>query len=77
MTPSATTADGITQALHYTTHTGKQELLLSLLKQEKETVLILPDQASGRAGGACAESCRTSCRHSARRPESVTAQKRA
>ena len=40
VTPSATTADGITQALHYTTHTGKQELLLSLLKQEKETVLI-------------------------------------
>ncbi|HET9845442.1 MAG TPA: DEAD/DEAH box helicase [Nitrospira sp.] len=40
VTPSATTADGVTQALHYTTHTGKQELLLSLLKQEKETVLI-------------------------------------
>lgn len=40
VTPSATTADGVTQALHYTTHTGKQELLLSLLRQEKETVLI-------------------------------------
>ena len=40
VTPSATTADGVTQALHYTTHTGKQELLLSLLNQEKETVLI-------------------------------------
>ena len=40
VTPSATTADGVTQALHYTTHTGKQGLLLSLLKHEKETVLI-------------------------------------
>jgi ATP-dependent RNA helicase RhlE len=40
VTPSATTADGITQALHYTTHTGKPDLLLSLLKQERETVLV-------------------------------------
>jgi len=40
VTPPATTADGVTQALHYTTHTGKPDLLLSLLKQEKETVLI-------------------------------------
>jgi ATP-dependent RNA helicase RhlE len=40
VTPSATTADGVTQALHYTTHTGKPDLLLSLLKQEKETVLV-------------------------------------
>jgi ATP-dependent RNA helicase RhlE len=40
VTPSATTADGVTQALHYTTHVGKPDLLLSLLKQERETVLI-------------------------------------
>jgi ATP-dependent RNA helicase RhlE len=40
VTPSATTADGVTQALHYTTHTGKPELLLSLLKDEKQTVLV-------------------------------------
>ena len=40
VTPSATTADGVTQALHYTTHNGKPDLLLSLLKQERETVLV-------------------------------------
>ena len=40
VTPSATTADGVTQALHYTTHTGKPDLLLSLLQQEPETVLV-------------------------------------
>jgi ATP-dependent RNA helicase RhlE len=40
VTPSSTTADGVTQALHYTTHTGKPDLLLSLLKEEKQTVLI-------------------------------------
>ncbi len=40
VTPPATTADGVTQALHYTTHTDKPDLLLSLLKQEKETVLV-------------------------------------
>jgi ATP-dependent RNA helicase RhlE len=40
VTPSATTADGVTQALHYTTHVGKRDLLLSMLKQETETVLI-------------------------------------
>jgi ATP-dependent RNA helicase RhlE len=40
VTPSATTADGLTQALHYTTHVGKPDVLLSLLKQETETVLI-------------------------------------
>lgn len=39
-TPSATTADGVAQALHYTTHTAKPDLLLSLLKHEKETVLV-------------------------------------
>jgi len=38
--PSATTADGVTQALHYTTHVGKRDLLLSMLKHETETVLI-------------------------------------
>ncbi|HSF68178.1 MAG TPA: DEAD/DEAH box helicase [Nitrospiraceae bacterium] len=40
VTPSSTTADGVTQALHYTTHTGKPDLLLSLLKEEKQTVLV-------------------------------------
>ena len=40
VTPSATTADGVTQALHYTTHVGKRDLLLSMLKHETETVLI-------------------------------------
>jgi ATP-dependent RNA helicase RhlE len=40
VTPSATTADGVTQALHYTTHTDKPDLLLSLLRQERETVLV-------------------------------------
>jgi ATP-dependent RNA helicase RhlE len=40
VTPSATTADGVTQALHYTTHVGKPDLLLSLLKHEAETVLV-------------------------------------
>ena len=40
VTPSATTADGITQALHYTSHAGKAALLLSLLQCETETVLI-------------------------------------
>jgi ATP-dependent RNA helicase RhlE len=40
VTPSATTADGVTQALHYTTHVGKPDLLLSLLKHETETVLV-------------------------------------
>jgi ATP-dependent RNA helicase RhlE len=40
VTPSATTADGVTQALHYTTHVGKPDLLLSMLKHETETVLI-------------------------------------
>ena len=40
VTPSATTADGVTQALHYTTHNDKPDLLLSLLKQERETALV-------------------------------------
>jgi ATP-dependent RNA helicase RhlE len=40
VTPSATTADGVTQALHYTTHHNKGELLLSLLRAEEETVLV-------------------------------------
>jgi ATP-dependent RNA helicase RhlE len=40
VTPSATTADGVTQALHYTTHNGKSDLLLSLLKEERQTALV-------------------------------------
>ncbi len=40
VTPSATTADGVTQALHYTTHHAKGDLLLSLLREERETVLV-------------------------------------
>lgn len=40
VTPSATTADGVTQAVHHTTHDAKPDLLLSLLGQEQETVLV-------------------------------------
>lgn len=38
--PSATTADGVTQAVHYTSHAGKPDLLLSLLGAGKETALV-------------------------------------
>ena len=59
VTPSASTADGVTQALHYTTHHDKGDLLLSLLQEERETVLVFTrtkhraDQVTrvlGRAG---------------------------
>ncbi|WP_455389398.1 DEAD/DEAH box helicase [Petrachloros mirabilis] len=59
VTPSATMADGVTQALHYTTHHDKGDLLLSLLHEERETVLVFTrtkhraDQVTrvlGRAG---------------------------
>ena len=40
VTPSATTADGVTQALHHTTHDSKADLLVSLLGQEQDTVLV-------------------------------------
>src|SRR4030095_11833670 len=40
VTPSATTADGVTQALHYTKHNGTPGVLLSLLRQERETALV-------------------------------------
>lgn len=40
VSPSATTADGVTQALHHTTHDSKADLLVSLLGQEQETVLV-------------------------------------
>ena len=40
VSPSATTADGVTQALHHTTHDSKADLLVSLLGQERETVLV-------------------------------------
>ena len=36
----ATTADGITQAVHHTTHDGKTDLLVNLLGTDKETVLV-------------------------------------
>lgn len=38
--PSATTAEGVTQAVHYTSHAEKSDLLLSLLKADKDTALI-------------------------------------
>ncbi len=38
--PPATTADGITQALHHTTHDNKTTLLVSLLGKEQDTVLV-------------------------------------
>lgn len=37
---SATTADGVMQALHYTTHGNKTDLLVSLLRNEQDTVLV-------------------------------------
>lgn len=38
--PSATTADGVTQVIHYTSHTDKSDLLLSLLGADKDTALV-------------------------------------
>lgn len=38
--PSATTAEGVTQAVHYTSHAGKPDLLLSLLKADQAIALI-------------------------------------
>lgn len=38
--PSATTAEGVTQAVHYTSHADKPDLLLSLLKADKDTALV-------------------------------------
>ncbi|HWF58972.1 MAG TPA: DEAD/DEAH box helicase [Nitrospira sp.] len=38
--PSATTAEGITQAVHYTSHADKSDLLLSLLKADQATALV-------------------------------------
>ncbi|MBH0201458.1 MAG: DEAD/DEAH box helicase [Nitrospira sp.] len=38
--PSATTADGVTQAIHYTSHAEKPDLLLSLLKADQDTALV-------------------------------------
>ncbi len=41
VTPSAKTADGVTQAVHHTTHDAKPDLLLSLLGGgEQDTVLV-------------------------------------
>ncbi|HXV67338.1 MAG TPA: DEAD/DEAH box helicase [Nitrospira sp.] len=40
VTPSATTADGITQAVHHTSHDAKADLLLALLGADKETALV-------------------------------------
>lgn len=40
VTPSATTADGITQAVHHTSHDAKTNLLLSLLGADKDTALV-------------------------------------
>jgi ATP-dependent RNA helicase RhlE len=40
VTPSATTADGVTQTVHHTTADAKPDLLLSLLDQENHTVLV-------------------------------------
>jgi ATP-dependent RNA helicase RhlE len=56
---SATTADGITQAVHHTTHDGKIALLMSMLGDERGTVLVFTrtkhradrlGQALGKAG---------------------------
>ncbi len=40
VTSTTTTADGITQAVHHTSHDAKADLLLSLLSGEKGTVLV-------------------------------------
>jgi len=40
VTPSATTADGITQAIHHISHDAKGDLLLSLLGSDKDTALV-------------------------------------
>jgi ATP-dependent RNA helicase RhlE len=40
VTPAATTADGVTQALHHTTAQEKTKLLVSLLAAERGTVLV-------------------------------------
>jgi ATP-dependent RNA helicase RhlE len=40
VTPSATTASGVTQAVHHTTYRHKLSLLVSLLQQDQETVLV-------------------------------------
>jgi ATP-dependent RNA helicase RhlE len=40
VTPSATTADGITQSVHHTSHDAKADLLLSLLGADKDTALV-------------------------------------
>ncbi len=40
VSPSATTADGVTQAVHHTTHDAKADLLLSLLGSEQDSVLV-------------------------------------
>lgn len=37
---SATTADGVSQAVHHTTHDHKNALLMSLLQSESDTVLV-------------------------------------
>lgn len=38
--PSATTAEGVTQAVHYTSHTDKPDLLLSILRADQMTALV-------------------------------------
>ncbi len=38
--PSATTAEGVTQAVHYTSHADKPDLLLSLLGTDQATMLV-------------------------------------
>lgn len=40
VTKSATTADGVSQAVHHTTHDHKNSLLMSLLQSESDTVLV-------------------------------------
>ena len=40
VTKSATTADGVSQAVHHTTHDRKNALLMSLLQSESDTVLV-------------------------------------
>jgi len=40
VTPSATTADGVAQAVHHTTQSGKFDLLFALLQEDTSSVLV-------------------------------------
>ncbi len=57
VTPSATTAAGVTQAVHHTTYRHKPSLIVSLLQHEQETVLVFTRTKHGaeRLGSVLSE----------------------